>query len=63
MGIFDILKRQDLFGSQVLLSFKHEGNTINTNCGGFVSLLIKLLLLYIFLIRIQNNTTSYATTK
>jgi hypothetical protein len=47
------IKKQDLFGHPVALSFNQQGNTHNTLCGGLLSLLIKLFIFFYFLLLVK----------
>ena len=46
------LKHHDLFGKKVGLTLKGEGDTVNTVCGGFFSLLIKAFAIWFGVVQI-----------
>ena len=45
MGLSRYIKSHDLLGHRVALNFNRKGEHHNTLCGGFTSILIKMLML------------------
>ena len=39
----DFLSNQDMFGYQITFTFNEKGNIHNTPCGGFASILVKIV--------------------
>ena len=44
MGLYNCLKRRDNYGHMVLLNFNKQGETVNTSIGGFVSLIMTVVI-------------------
>ena len=68
MKIYKYLKKVqefDYFGHPIELNFNRKGNSHKTICGGFISLIIKMIVLWYSILNIKklvfNEGDSYAT--
>ena len=59
-----VIKSQDIFGHPITLNFNRQGDTFKTLLGGYVSIMIKILVLLfilmksIILFQLKDNTYS-----
>ena len=53
MGCNSKLKGFDKYGHQVMLNFNQQGETVNTPIGGFISIVMNILIYGYFILKFQ----------
>jgi len=57
MGILSFFKGHDNYGHQVSFNFNRQGETVNTVLGGFISIIVNILIYGYLFLRLQTMFT------